>query len=231
MTRRPLAFAGIFVLVVILAFALRDAVAAAVIVPLAYLWWVLKLYYASIPQVVFWGLLTALVFYSAVSNLIPKVERRAPRKEKILPTRGHIETLADLIQKSERGGTYYKWLIANRLGKNAREILAQREGNPVSKTFSGFPKKHRDDVAGRGWNPPPEIDSYLETGLLGSFASFSRPRWFWQKPKATPLDVKAQQVVDYLEDEMNLSLRGAERRSNPQVRGEIASGERASPSQ
>ncbi len=196
MTRRQLSIAGIFLLIVILAFALRDVVVALIIIPAAFLWWLFKLYYAAIPQVIFWALLAALAAYSAITTVIPSIRIRAKTKTEIRIAQGRIEILADWLKKSKRGGTYYKWLIANRLGKNAREILAQREGNPASKKFSA--------LTGRGWNPPPEIDEYLNTGLNGSFTNALRPRWFWQSPPTTPLDIEAQQVMDYLEDEMEI---------------------------
>jgi len=44
----------------------------------------------------------------------------------------------------------------------------------------------------------------------GSFAEFPRPRWWLlgQTPKPTPLDVDPQQVIDYLENEMETSHDG-----------------------
>jgi len=203
MTRRQWSLIGILVLIVILALALRDVVAAAIIIPAAFLWWLIRLYYASIPQAIFWGLLILLTVYSAVTTVIPALRFRSIEKTSVKITRGHIEILADWIKKSGRG-TYYKWLVANRLGKDAREILAQREGNPISKKFNAFPKRHRDNLTGRGWNPPQKIDTYLNIGLNGSFTNILRPRWFWQSPPPTPLDVEIQQVIDYLEDEMEM---------------------------
>jgi hypothetical protein len=196
MSRRWL-LAGIFTLIVILAILLRDVVEEVVIIPAAYLWWLFKIYYAALPQVVFWVALAAVAFYSSISNLIPKEDLRAIQKIAPAPARGHVETLADIIKKSERG-MYYRWLVANRLGKDAREIIAQREGHPVSKNFGGL--NHT-----RGWNPPKEIDAYLEVGLLGSFASYPRQRRFWKEPLPTPLDVDIQQVMEYLEDEMEIT--------------------------
>jgi hypothetical protein len=113
---------------------------------------------------------------------------------------GQIETLVKWLNKSQRGGIYYKWLVANRLGKNAREILAQRDGQAVSKKFG--------PLGGRGWNPPQKVRDYLESGLNGSFADFPRPRLFWQTPKPTPLDEDPQKVIDYLENEMETSHDG-----------------------
>jgi hypothetical protein len=97
------------------------------------------------------------------------------------------------LHKSKRGGIYYKWLVANRLGKDAREILAQRDGHAVSKKFGRLNGNH--------WHPPQEIDSYLESGLNGSFADYPQPR-LGTKPQPAPWDVDPQLVIDYLENEM-----------------------------
>jgi hypothetical protein len=194
MTRRRWSLAALCALIVILAFILRDF-AAAVIIPAAFVWWLLKLYYAAVPQAIIWILLVAFAAHSALTTSASAIQIRAARKAEIRVAQGRVEILAEWIKKSKRGA-YYKWLVANRLGKAAREILAQREGKPVSKSFGG--------LNGRGWNPPPEIGAYLENGLLGSFASFPRPRWFWQKPLPTPLDLEARQALDYLEDEMEM---------------------------
>lgn len=199
MTSRQWSLAGIFILTIVLAFTLRNAVEAAIIIPIAYIWWLLKLYYAALPQFIFWLILTAFVFYSAIITIIPKIHFRTRHKVETKPAQGQIETLTDWLNKSQRGGTYYKWLIANRLGKSAREILAQREGrNFISKKFGA--------LTGRGWNPPREINTYLDIGLNGSFANLPRRGWLLrgQDPLPTTLDVDTQQVIDYLEDEMEI---------------------------
>ena len=175
-----------------ISFLLRDAIQRSVIMPLAYLWWLFKLYYRAVPQLILWVLLVLAVFVS-MFRLIPikNLFRRA-RKIEQKPAIGPIENVALWVKKSP-GGIYYKWLIANRLGKVARELLDQREG----RVRKGFMR-----LNGKGWNPPDEVDAYLETGLNGSFADFPQSRW-WVKP--TPLDINQQQVVDYLENEMEAS--------------------------
>jgi len=176
----------------VISFLLRDAIQRNVILPLAYLWWLLKLYYRAIPQLILWVLLVLAVFVS-MFRLIPikNLFRRTLKREQ-KPAVGPIENVSLWIKKSP-GGIYYKWLIANRLGKVARELLDQREG----RIRKGFTR-----LSGRDWNPLDEVDAYLETGLNGSFADFPQPRW-WAKP--TPLDVDPQQVIDYLENEMETS--------------------------
>lgn len=176
----------------IISFLLRDVILQTVILPLAYLWWLFKLYYRTVPQLILWVLLVLVVFVSMlqlipIKNLFHRVQKKEQK-----PAVGPIESYAQWIKKSP-GGIYYKWLVANRLGKLARELLDQREG----RARKGFTRLH-----GKDWNPAHEVDAYLETGLNGSFADFPQSRW---RVKPTPLDVDPQQVIDYLENEMETS--------------------------
>ena len=177
----------------VFSFLLRDAIQRNVILPLAYLWWLLKLYYRAVPQLILWILLVLAVFVS-MFRLIPikNIFRRTQKREQ-KPAVGPIENVAHWIKKSP-GGVYYKWLVANRLGKLARELLDQREGR-VRKSFTR--------LSGKDWNPPDEVGAYLETGLNGSFADFPRSHWWMTKP--TRLDINPQQAIDYLENEMETS--------------------------
>ncbi len=54
----------------ILAFFLQDVIRQAVVTPLAYLWWVLKLVYSVIPQVVLWILLLAVLILIVITSLL-----------------------------------------------------------------------------------------------------------------------------------------------------------------
>jgi len=193
-TRRRLLFAGVFLSAVMLAFILRDVVEQLIIVPLVYAWWILRLYYSMFPQLVLWVILVVAVLLSALSSLLPEVRYRTAFKPVPKPVQGQVEILVEWLNKSRRGGSYYKWLVANRLGKTAREILAQRDGHAVSKKFGS--------LNGRDWSPPQKTRDYLEIGLNGSFADFPHPSWFWQSPKPTPLDLDPKQVIEYLENEM-----------------------------
>jgi hypothetical protein len=197
--RRRLLLVGVFLSALILAFFLRDLVEQLVIVPLMYLWWLLGVYYSILPQFVLWLLLVAAVMVSAMTALAPRFGNRGVFKPEPKPVQGQIEILVEWLQKSRHGGSYYKWLVANRLGKIAREILAQRDGHPISKKFGR--------LEGDDWNPPQKTRAYLESGLNGSFADFPRPRWFlrWQAPKPTPLDADPKLVVECLENEMKTS--------------------------
>ncbi|MCE9646197.1 MAG: hypothetical protein K8S20_09385 [Chloroflexi bacterium] len=193
MTRRVFLFAGALLTAIAIAFLLRDVVERMIVAPLAYIWWVLKLYYSAFPQYILWIVLILVAVFSAVSSLMPESETGGGPKPAPVVLQGRIAGLAEWLNKSRHGGIYYKWLIANRLGKTAREILAQREGHTVSKKFGR--------LQGQDWHPSENMDSYLESGLNGSFADYPQPR-FWTTPLPTPLDLDTEQVVDYLEGEM-----------------------------
>lgn len=180
--------------VIIVSFFLRDIILNTVILPLAYIWWLLTLYYRAVPQLIVWGLLIVVVFISALRNISPKNPFRRNEKKNQKLTKGPVEEFSQMLNKAP-GGIYYKWLIANRLGNVARELLDQREG----RRSRGFSR-----LSGRDWQPPDDVNAYLESGLNGSFADFPQSNW-WTKPEWTPLDVEAKQVIEYLEYEMETS--------------------------
>lgn len=198
MPRRWLIGLGV-IAVLALSFYLRGPIQRVIIIPLAYLWWLIKLCYRAVPQAILWVFLAIAVFVFMLRLIPLKNIILRKRKVEYNPSVGAIEDLALWVRKSPRG-IYYKWLVANRLGKNAREILAQRDGHAVNIKFG--------PLEGSDWNPPQEIKTYLEIGLNGSFADFPQFRsWWtwWRKPKPTPLDVDVRQVIDYLESELETS--------------------------
>jgi hypothetical protein len=137
--------------------------------------------------------LSALVSaISAMTTLTPRFEPRKRFQPPLSPPKGQVKETVEWLNKCQEGN-YYKWLVANRLGRIAREILFQREGHPIGKKFGR--------LEGGDWNPPPNLGDYLDSGLNGSFADYPRPR-FWQKSSPTPLDADPKQVIEYLENEM-----------------------------
>jgi hypothetical protein len=192
MKQRPgLWIAGAVLLTSIIAFVMRDTIRDAIILPLAYLMWLLDLYYRMVPQVILWAVLVVIVFRAAMKNLLLVRAPRETKKVKLKPVIGPVESLSLLLSKSGKG-IYYKWLIANRLGKITREMLDQREGRQARKGFAR--------LSGRDWFPPRVVEAYLESGLNGSFADYPQHRW--SRPLPTPLDAAPQQIIDYLESEL-----------------------------
>jgi uncharacterized protein (DUF58 family) len=167
----------------LLAFFLQDAVYQMVVVPLAYAIWLVQFYYSAIPQWALWTALLALLFLAAVWSLLPEVKpvvRRDPRRG---PPEGQVEALAVWIRKS-RHGNYFKWQLANRLGRIARGL---------------------DEGAGSGGRFPSAdeaVERYLDAGLNYSFVDFPSPRNRFRAAPKTALDADPKQVADYLASQM-----------------------------
>jgi len=81
------------------------------------------------------------------------------------------------------------------LGKIANQILANRS---TGKTRSFF-----EPLIGPDWSPDPPVQSFLESGLHGSFADYPQERRFFSAPmQKTPLDHDLNEIVRYLETQV-----------------------------
>lgn len=180
----------------ILAFPLRSTLYEAVIVPVAFIIWRLHLLYRSLPQILWWALVVFLVLFLLVLSLLPQSRSRRRVAGKSTPVVGQVEGLAGAMQKAEQS-TYFKWLVANRLGKLAYQILLQRESGRERSVFA--------PLVGPDWEPPKPLQSYLETGLHGSFADFPNVRTPFRRPPPTPLDLDVGEAVQFIESQVESS--------------------------
>ena len=205
--QRNLALVGILIIALLLAFPLRGAVYEAVIIPLAYLWWILGLWYHSVHQSIWWVVALLLVLVTLARSLRSTGRSRERIRLKRKPVIGQVEGLSGWMKRTERG-IYFKWLIANRLGKVAHSILAQRTG--------GQPRSFFDPLTGPDWTPDAPIQQYLESGLKGSFSDYPQKRSWWipSKPEPTPLDYDVDEVINFLESQ----LEGVSHPRNPITR-------------
>ena len=176
--RRLLLAAAGLVVAVILAFFLQDVIRRIVITPLAYLWWVLNLFYAAIPQLLLWIVLLAGLVLIASISLLNWYSGSRRYVEPPKPALGPVESLSGWISKTGEGN-YYKWMIANRLAKLKREMDI-RLGN-------------------RGRVPPQELQTYLQAGLEKSFVDFPLPALPFMRRQPTPFDLDVNEAVEYLE--------------------------------
>jgi len=194
MTRaRWLAVIGVILIAALLAFPLRGVVHVLIVVPLAYLLWLLGLLYLSLPQEFWWIgiiLLVLLILGKSLLSGIRPIRNIIPAAKR---ERGSVESLAASMQKSQRG-IYFKWLVANRLGKLAYQILQQRE--------NGKPRSVFAPLVGEGWESPIEIQQYLEKGLHGSFADFPNTGRYFSPPAKSSLDHDVGEVIEFLESKV-----------------------------
>ena len=188
--RRTLIILGIVAISLILAFPLRDAVFAAVIVPAAYVFWLLGLVYRSVHQSLWWTVASVIVLFIVLRGLVPQSRRKKRTPPEAEETTGQIETLAAAMKKTDRG-IYYKWMVANRIGRIAHQILSQRETGKERSLF--------DPLAGPDWDPNDKVRSYLEAGLQGSFADYPLKNRYFSRAVSTPMDHDMKEVIEYLE--------------------------------
>lgn len=191
--QRVLALTGIAIIAVLLAFPLREAVYQAVIIPAAYLLWVLGLWYRAVSQSLWWVIALLVVLVTLARSLRPTGRIRERVRLKPRPVTGPVENLSVWMKRTEHG-IYFKWLIAHRLGKVAHEILLQRVGGKKQSFF--------DPLTGPDWTPGVSVQTYLETGLKGSFADYPHRRWSFSKPAPTPLDHDVEDVIEFLETQV-----------------------------
>jgi hypothetical protein len=147
--------------------------------------------------VVVWILLLVVIAFMLLGSLTRKGKRTPDEEPKAKPELGQVETLAEGLVKMRRG-TYYKWKVANRLGRLARDFLIQR-GDRASTRDLG-------PLTGRDWHPSQPVDAYLETGLHGSFADFPNQPWRLRPPEPTPLDIDVEEVVAFMESQIQPQL-------------------------
>ena len=171
------------------AYFLRDAIYQTVILPLAYLLWLARFYYSAVPQVILWGSLLVILFMIIFANLIPGPSSKPREMKKYRLEKGQIETLTGWLVKADKG-TYFKWQIANRLG---RIELGLRE---TSERRSRFQPVLSEVEASRN----DAVEKYLEAGVNTSFVDYPN-----QKSASTPLDMNPKEVVDYLETQLEMS--------------------------
>lgn len=191
--RRFLLILGVLVVAALLAFPLRETVYETLVIPIAYVAFQLGLYYRSISQAIWWWLLITVVLFMLTFSLLPYLKPRRKSDVRVKPRLGQVQELAMWLHRLE-GGTYYKWLVANRLGKLSYQILLHRE--------NGRPRSVFSPLIGADWNPPQELRTYLEIGLHGSFADFPHSGSPFATLPKTPLDYEVRDAVEFLESQL-----------------------------
>jgi hypothetical protein len=192
-TRRLLIVVGVLIVAGLLAFPLRETIYESVVIPVAFIIWNLGLLYRSFSQEIWWWGVVFIVLFMLVYSLVPQPKSRRTTEAKSKPPLGQVESLAVWLRRAERG-IYFKWLIANRLGKLAYQILLHRE--------SGRPRSVFAPLVGADWEPAKDLRTYLEIGLHGSFVEFPNVKRPFGAPQKTPLDYDVAEAVDFLESKV-----------------------------
>ncbi len=192
MTRgRLAAFGAVLLASLALAYLLRDVIYDLVVVPLAYTLWLLGLVYQAVPELVKWVVLIVILSIAIVWRLIPDLPAASAPRPPGRTIEGRVQALAFGIHRA-RTSNYFKWQLANRLGRLSRRISAMsgREGNGAANE---------------------RVQHYLSAGLNQSFVDFPTPRNRFVRRRPTPLDTEPGEIVAYLESQMELDHDGRAR--------------------
>ncbi len=161
--------------------ALRDAL----IVPLLYLYWYVRLFVEALPQWLLWALFVVLAVALTSGSWYRTIKRQAePRRRRSEVEMGEVAALADRFRLATRGG-YFHRRLRQRLRELVSSVLAARERRSpewVQEELRGNPDELPDAVRPLFAQEPP------------------RPRLSFRLMRSSDLDTFAQ-AIDWLDRE------------------------------
>ena len=174
----------------VLALMISGFVLQGLILPGARFVWIFRGYFGSIPQSVLWAAAIAcmlgLAAWSVGTARISLPEEWNLSQKEL----GDVHQLSFWLRRIKRG-PYPRWFVAHTLADLALEILRGR----------GSSVERGGQLAGPGWNPPENIQKYLEAAMR------STPATFGQKIRQVGItsDPEPKAILDYLENYMENS--------------------------
>ncbi|MFN8381157.1 MAG: hypothetical protein U0V02_04420 [Anaerolineales bacterium] len=183
---KPLLSAALLILVAVLLFPVRREVAGAVMSLATYLVWSVNILGMVIPQQILWAFLLVLILYIAIGSFYGKRYREESSVEDVVPIIGPVEAMAGYIEERHRG-VYFKWQIAHLLGKIQQTI----KDTASHGTSNRIPQ------------PSNRVQAFLDAGVNTTYVDYA-PDGLTIKNSSTPLDVELEQVVKYLEEQMEI---------------------------
>jgi hypothetical protein len=214
--RDRLLLLGLVLIVAIpLALVLSGFARQVIVVPLLYVVWVGRLLVQSIPQFFLWAGFLLIVLILAARSLRAQrstTKRRRRAREGLEGTTGYsgqVAVWARRVHLAAGGSYYYRWYLAQQLGKLAQDVLAYRRRLAPTQTrpFVTF----SPEGSGRGSDIPPEVRAYLEASWRATLPRPARLPFISRllhhlrlRPEISPLDLDPEQVVQFLERELEV---------------------------
>lgn len=184
---KSLLYSAFFITIAIAFFSYRKIIVGLVARIAAYFVWSLNVVGSVIPQQLLWILLLILILYIAVGSFYGKQSEGRPTRRNAESVIGAVEARARWIEERQRG-TFFKWQLANLLGKVHQNI----QESVMYESSRNVPPM------------PSQVEDYLNAGLNTTYADYTAPAFF-QKAELTPLDINLEQVVNYLEEQLEIN--------------------------
>jgi hypothetical protein len=168
------------------AYMARDLVREFVVLPLAYVLWQLRGLLDGVAQLVQWGILVSLLALVMAWQLVPRL---APPRRSLAggPARGGpVKATAASLARA-RTSNYFRWQLANRLGRVARHLgqVPRTDPDASASTF--------------------RVNEYLDAGLNHSFVDYAARRVPFAARAVSPLDLDPEEAVRHLETHLTQS--------------------------
>ncbi len=192
--RRRLILAALAVLpVIVMAFLVEGFVREIVVVPLLYVFWIGRLFFASIPQFIFW-LLFLVVALVVAGKSLAKRQVVSRRRERERWQQGRVEEWLRMIEQ-RHSGAYFRWRFSHRIGILLLQALAHEERIDL--------RQARRSFENRSLAVPPAVRSFLWAGMMAYNPMGETTRLLrWQR-QSSPLDLDPEEAVQFLEDVQN----------------------------
>lgn len=195
MRRRLLLFAAASLLVIALAWLLRDLVREAVVVPILYLWGLVRFIADVIPQMPVWAVFLVIVLLLALRSLGLKAPTLDEDRKSEEPRRGRVGFWVRRLKLASQGH-YSRWRLARELGDLSVDMLAQRGRTS--------PDQVRQELRDGNVPAPPDVRRYLQAAVSTKshrdFATFSAGA------NREPLGADVARVVEFLEAQLEVEV-------------------------
>jgi len=201
---RMLAFIAAGLVVVLLAWLLRDMVYQFLVVPIQFLVWSVKILYLTLPHELIWGGFLILAYLAALISLYrrPAIEEITPARYATFAER-RITQLARYISRRKR--PFYRHRLKHAITELALQVITQKKRITVQEA--------RNLINRRELDVPPELQSYFKDGLLPwAYGSLQSPVWILEllqhRRKEKKADNLNRQALQYIEDQMEIEHNG-----------------------
>lgn len=187
--RRRIGLAAlILVPVVVMAIVLRDFVREELIGPVLYVYWLVRLFLESIPQIWEWVVFVVVATILVVRNFAARPTLPQLRRAETAD-HGHVEELARLLHQA-RGDTFARWRLAQRLGGLVGDVLANQERVSQREIWRRLDRGRLNVSAPLRAYLTAQLRSVRPSGVRGLL------------PHSSPLDLDPREVVQFLEDRL-----------------------------
>ena len=201
MRKRLLAITLVALLAIPLALVLRDFVRDVFVVEFLRVLWAGRILFESLPQWPMWVLLLLVLVFIAAGSLGRVTKPVQKEKEPEVAHQGQVQALARWIRRTTQG-TYFRWRLANYLGKLAWDVMAYR----AHTTPQVLKQRQR---AGR-LDMPPVVQEYLQSTQAIDFVA---PPSFLSRLRArlgrgasfAAYDPALESVIQFLEAELEIT--------------------------